>query len=166
MATFRWIADAVPEGMKIRQVYGIILDRKGRVMLRVERGPDRDKYSLAGGRPEPYDRGIGDTCRREIIEEINTEIESPVYIGYQLADEGDGTPGYAQVRMAALIRKIGEKRPDPDNGRTYDRYMVNPEKAAELLGWGDVGHSQIMAAKEAVYRMYGITEADGTGEWV
>ncbi len=166
MAEFRWIADPVPEGTEIRQVYGIILDRGGRVMLRVEKRPDRNTYTLAGGRPEPFDRGIEDTCCRELLEEINTEIEPPVYIGCQLADEGDGTPEYAQVRMAALIRNIGEKRPDPDNGRTYDRYMVTPERAAELLGWGDVGYSQIMAAKETVYRMYGITEADVKEEWV
>ena len=166
MAKFTWIADAVPESMEIRQVYGIILDRSGRVMLRVEKMPDGVKYSLAGGRPESYDSGIEDTCRRELLEEINTEIETPVYLGYQLADEEDGTPGYAQVRMAALIRKIGEKRPDPDNGRIYDRYLVTPERAAGLLGWGDVGYSQIMAAKETVYRKYGITQANGNEEWV
>ena len=68
--------------------------------------------------------------------------------------------------MAALIRKIGKKQPDPDNGKTYDRLLVAPEKAAALLNWGDVGYSQVMKAKEVIYRRYGITEASNTEEWV
>ena len=97
MAKIQWESGSVPEGMDIRQVYGIILDRAGRVMLRVENKPDRVRYSLGGGRPEAYDAGIEDTCRCELLEEVNTEIEKPVYIGYQLVDEEDGTPEYAQV---------------------------------------------------------------------
>ena len=166
MTQFRWIEAPVPGTMKIRQVYCVIIDRQGRVMLRAEKTPEGFRYSLAGGRPEPYDHGMEDTCRREVLEEVNTEIETPVYIGYQLADEGDELSGYAQVRMAALIRKIGERRPDPDNGKTYDRLLAAPEKAAELLNWGEAGYSQIMAAREAIYSRYGIAETDGAEEWV
>ena len=109
MAEFRWVDAPVPAGMKITQVYAVTLDRDGRVMLRVEKTPDgRTRYSLTGGRPEPFDSGMEDTCRRELLEEVNTEIETPVYIGYQQVDEEDGTPAYAQIRMAALIRKIGD----------------------------------------------------------
>ena len=166
MARFEWVGDRVPEGMRITQVYGIILDREGRVMLRLEKTAGVIRYSLGGGRPEPFDDGIEATCRRELLEEVNTEIETPVYIGYQLVDEEDGTPPYAQVRMAALIRRIGEKKPDPDNGETYDRYMVSPERAAELLNWGDVGYEQVMKAKEVVYRQYGITGGSSKEEYV
>ena len=117
MAIYRWVDEAVPEAMKITQVYAIILDHDGRILLRREKTSDgRTKYSLAGGRPETYDRSLEDTCRRELKEEINTETETPVYIGYQLVDEENGTPPYVQVRMAALIRKIGLKKPDPDTG--------------------------------------------------
>lgn len=166
MARFEWIGDRVPEGMRITQVYGIILDREGRVMLRLEKTAGGIRYSLGGGRPEPFDDGIEATCRRELLEEVNTEIETPVYIGYQLVDEEDGTPPYAQVRMAALIRRIGEKKPDPDNGKTYDRYMVSPERAAELLNWGDTGRAQVMKAKKVIYRQYGITGGSSKEEYV
>ncbi len=166
MARFEWVGEGVPEGMRITQVYGIILDREGRVMLRVEKRAGGIRYSLGGGRPEPFDDGIEATCRRELLEEVNTEIETPVYIGYQLVDEEDGTSPYAQVRMAALIKRIGEKKPDPDNGETYDRYMVSPERAAELLNWGEVGYEQVMKAREVVYRQYGIAGASGKEEYV
>ena len=52
------------------------------------------------------------------------------------------------------------------NGKTYDRLLVAPGKAAALLNWGDVGYSQVMKAKEVIYRRYGITEASNTEEWV
>lgn len=41
-------------------------------MLRAEQKPDSVKFSLAGRHPEPFDDGIEGTCRRELIEEINT----------------------------------------------------------------------------------------------
>ena len=167
MAQILWVPDAVPALMKVRQVYCVMFDRQGRVMLRVIRKPDGGiRYSLAGGRPEPFDSGIEDTCRRELREEVNTEIESPVYIGYQQVDEEDGKPAYAQVRMAAMILKTGIKRPDPDNGQIYDRLLVPPEKAAFLLNWGDVGYQQIRAAKEAIYPLYHLTEPTPDEEWV
>ena len=166
MAKISWKSGPVPEGMRITQVYGIILDRAGRVMLRAEKKTEGIKYSLGGGRPEPYDAGIEDTCRRELLEEVNTEIEKPVYIGYQLVDEENGNPQYAQIRMAAMIRRIGKKQPDPDNGKTYDRLMVSPERAAILLQWGNVGYEQIMRARDIVFMQYGIKESDSTGEWV
>lgn len=166
MAEIEWIEGDIPAGMEIRQVYGIILDRKGRVMLRTEERSGGIRYSLAGGRPEPWDPDMEATCRRELLEEVNTEIETPEYIGYQLVDEEDGTPRYAQARMAALIRRIGERKPDPDNGKTYGRYMAAPERAAELLAWGETGYAQIMKARDTVYRKYGINRAGCEEEWV
>ena len=118
MTKIDWVAEAVPAEMAVRQVYCIMLDRKGRVMLRVEKKPDRIKYSLAGGRPEVYDNGIEGTCRRELLEEVNTEIETPVYIGYQLVNEGNGTPAYAQVRMAALIRQFSSRMFQSNRSKT------------------------------------------------
>ena len=166
MARYEWVPEQVPDGMKITQVYCIMIYRQGRVMLRVEKGQEGIRYSLAGGRPERSDDGIEATCRREVLEEVNTEIDTPVYIGYQRVDEENGMPAYAQVRMAALIRFIGEKRPDPDNGETYDRYMTAPENAANLLNWGGVGYEQVLAAKKVVYSQYDIATAGEAEEWV
>lgn len=92
MPQIRWIADAVPASMKIRQVYCVMFDRLGRVLLRVIHKPEGGvRYSLAGGRPEPFDADPEATCRRELLEEVNTEIETPLFIGYQLVNEEDGT---------------------------------------------------------------------------
>lgn len=139
MTIFSWHNGKVPQGMEIKQVYGVLFDDGGRILLM----KDGDRYSLAGGTPENFDLDIEATLRRELIEEINTTIEKPILLGYQSVDEEDKSPIYAQVRMVALIDKIGEAKPDIDNGKTYERVLVTPVKAIELLSWGDTGKALI-----------------------
>lgn len=166
MAIITWESAPVPEGMEIRQVYGIIFTDDGRIMLRTENEANHIKYSLAGGRPEAYNKDIEDTCRRELLEEINTTIHKPLYVGYQLVDEKDGTPLYAQVRMAAMIKSIGPARPDPDNGKTYGRFLATPDRAAVLLNWGEVGEKQIQRAAEIMKSEFGMTLQSPPEEYV
>jgi len=142
MTIFIWNKGEVPQEMEIRQVYGVLFDDNGNILLM----KDGDRYSLAGGTPENFDSDIEATLRRELIEEINTTIKNPVLVGYQSVDDEDGSPLYAQVRMAALIDKIGEAKPDIDNGKTYERALVTPAKAIELLNWGDTGKALISEA--------------------
>ena len=79
-----------------------------------------------------------------MIEEVNTTLKSEVVVvGHQIIENDGNRPPYAQLRMTALIDNIGEKLPDPDNGEIYDRVLVNPQKAIELLGWGEVGKMQL-----------------------
>ena len=166
MAIITWENGLVPEGMEIKQVYGLIFTEDGRIMLKTEQKPDRVKFSLAGGHPESFDDGIEGTCRRELMEEINTTIHQPIYVGYQLIDEEDGTPLYAQVRMAAVIDCIGSIKPDPDNGKTYGRFLTSPGRAAELLNWGEVGYAQIHRAVEIIEREFGIKLKSSVEEYV
>ena len=166
MAIFTWKNAPVPEGMEIRQVYGIIFADDGRILLLTENETDHIKYSLAGGRPEAYDKDMEDTCRRELIEEINTTIHTPIYVGYQRVDEEDGTPPYAQVRMAAMIQSVGPIRPDPDNGQTYGRFLTAPDRAAVLLNWGEVGEKQIRRAAEMMKNQFGVTLNNTLEEYI
>jgi ADP-ribose pyrophosphatase YjhB (NUDIX family) len=158
MAIFTWHDGIVPDKMDIKQVSGLIFSRDGRLLLLVEKMDNTIKYSLAGGHPEIYDNGIEGTVRRELIEEVNITITKPIIVGYQEVDEEDGSPPFAQVRMTAFIDNIGEVRPDPDNGKTYDRILVSPIKAIQLLEWGEVGHAQVKAAMAIATNMFGITE--------
>ncbi|MBR2460289.1 MAG: NUDIX domain-containing protein [Clostridia bacterium] len=149
MIKITWKTEKVPAGIPITQVYGLIFDKNGRMLLKVENKNGKTVYSLAGGTPEDFDADAIATLRRELTEEINTTVGADVrYVGYQLI-EGDGDrPPYAQMRMTAIIEKIGEKLPDPDNGEIYDRLLTSPERAVELLNWGNVGKAQIMRAVE------------------
>jgi len=153
MGVFTWINGEVPSEIEIKQVYGLIFTKDGRMLLKLE----DNKYSFAGGTPESYDKDKIATLKRELIEEVNTTINEPIMVGYQLVNEGNGTPLYAQVRMAALIDNIGEIKPDPDNGKTYKRVLTSPYRVIELLNWGDVGASQVNAGVKIAKEKLGIT---------
>ncbi|MGH3384925.1 MAG: NUDIX hydrolase [Nocardioidaceae bacterium] len=143
MPEFTWHAEAVPAELLVRQVYGFCFDSAGRLLMRV----DGSKHSLPGGRPESGEEDDYETTlRRECWEEVHIDLDQPYYLGYQRVDESDGTAPYAQVRMIALIRRIAAAAPDPDNGKTYGRHLVDPAAAGDLLGWGVHGHRQAEAA--------------------
>ena len=139
MSELTWFDGEPPPDLKITQVYGLLFTDCERLLLFVAQDGN---YSLPGGSPEIYDTGIEDTLRREVLEEVNTEINEPVIVGYQTV------PGenFAQVRMTAMIREIKPAKPDPATGLTYRRLLAVPEKAIELLGWHDTGAAQVNAA--------------------
>lgn len=149
----RWLKEEVPSDLTTRQVYGVIFTRDGRVLLKLEDG----KYSLAGGTPEDFDEDRVATLKRELVEEVNTTIEEPIMLGYQYVDEENGKTPYAQVRMVALIDTIGEIKPDPDNGKVYQRILVTPSRAIELLKWGEIGNNLITDATLLAREKLGIT---------
>ena len=153
MITALWHRGEVPANIPISQVYGILINNDGKILL----FKDGESFSLPGGRPETSDDGIEGTLRREVIEEVNVTIDTPYMIGYRLIDEENGKEPYAQVRMTALIKEIGQARPDSAYGRTYKRYLVTPPKAIELLDWKDDGEAQILSAVEAAKKHLNIS---------
>lgn len=153
----QWFEEKVPENIKIKQVYGVIFNENGETLLKFGDKNDRDLYYLAGGTPEECDKDMVATLKREFVEELNTTLKDPVYyLGYQLVDEENGKPPYAQVRMVAMIDKIGEKRPDPDCGKTYGRVLAKPENAIKLLSWGEIGEKIIRKAVKIAEEKFGL----------
>lgn len=153
-----WVEEEVPSNLEVHQVYAVVFDENGNVLLKGESKKDgRIIYSLAGGTPEDFDKDRIATLRREYIEEVNTTLKGPIYyIGYQYVDEENGIAPYAQVRMTAMIDNIGESKPDPDNGKTYERILVPPQKAIELLNWGDIGPKLVRKAVEVAKEKFGL----------
>lgn len=139
MVIYKWIKGKVPEDICIKQVYGIVFNEQGSILLRIEDG----KYKLTGGKTENFDENIEDTLKREFMEEVNTSIKNIYLLGYQLVDECNGVKPYAQIRMIAQVDKMYENRPDLDNGKLYKRIFKTPEEAKELLNWGKIGREQI-----------------------
>lgn len=153
-----WFEEEVPSNLEVHQVYAVVFDENGNVLLKGESKKDgRIIYSLAGGTPEDFDKDRIATLRREYIEEVNTTLKDPIYyIGYQYVDEENGIAPYAQVRMTAMIDNIGESKPDPDNGKTYERILVPTQKAIELLNWGDIGPKLVRKAVEVAKEKFGL----------
>ena len=150
MAIFRWQTGTVPENIKIKQVYGIVFNENMEIFLRIE---DDGLYKLTGGKPE-IGETMEETLRREVIEEANITLKNIHMLGYQLVDEKNGMPPFAQVRMIAEVDKIFENRPDPDNGKIYERVFKSPEEAIKLLNWGEVGEKQIKDALNLAKKLY------------
>lgn len=139
MAKYDWKREKVPQDLVIRQVYGVAFSNDGNILLRVE----DNKYKLTGGRPEEDDKSYEETLKREYLEELNVELESIYYLGYLLVEE-DNNEKYAQVRMIAKIKNIGESKPDPDNGKIYKRFMSSIEMVKNYLNYPDLAGNQLI----------------------
>lgn len=161
-----WIEKDVPSKMETRQVYAVVFDNLGRILLKVDTLTNGEKsYNLAGGTPEVFDKDIIATLRREYIEEVNTTLLDPIiYMGYQCVDEENKIPPYAQIRMTAVIDKIGKKQPDPDNQKTYERILVKPETAIKLLNWGKIGEQIVTKAVEIAKTKFNLKFSNDTDE--
>ncbi len=138
MAKYTWVKEAVPKKILVKQVYGIVFSSEGNVILRVE----NDKYKLTGGRPEIDDNDFSDTLKREYLEELNIELEDLHYLGYLLVEEEQKK--YAQVRMIAKIKNIGDIKPDIDNGKIYRRFMVKQINVKKYLNYQDLAGNQLI----------------------
>ena len=127
MVEFIWRGDApIPPTMPVTQVYGVLFDGDGNILIRNDEGI----CGLIGGTPEKGETRE-QTLQREALEEVNCEISDLHYLGYQEV-RGDGEP-YAQLRYIAKVKNVGPVRPDPDNGKTYERLFVAPAVAIKLI---------------------------------
>ena len=150
MPQFTWFDGEPPCDLEITQIYGLLFTDCERLLLFIDAN---GAYTLPGGTPEAYDSGVEDTLRREVSEEVNTDIEEPIIIGYQtIAGEN-----FAQLRMVAMIKEIKPAQPDPDTGLIYKRLLATPRKAIELLNWQDTGAAQINAAVKIARERFNIS---------
>lgn len=167
MGIFTWFYGEPPKRLKVKQVYAVAFSQDGRVLVKVHHVGDKTDYNLIGGKPEKFDKNREDTLRREYVEEVNTTLKKDVYmLGYQEVNEGNGVPIYAQIRMVAMIDKIGEIKPDPDGGEIYERLLVPPKRAIDLLGWGEIAEKVVNGAVEIAKEKFGLKFTNTTEERV
>lgn len=75
---------------------------------------------------------------------MNNEIENIYYLGYQFVDEENDIKPYAQVRMIAQIKEVGNIILDTDNGKIYKRFLVNFSNVKQYLNYADVAGNQLI----------------------
>lgn len=130
-------------------MYGLCFNQRGEILLTFDQG----SYGLPGGKPEDGETRE-ETLIREVLEEIQCEIESLEYIGYQhVTGDPDKFSGasHAQLRYACRITKLLPQMFDMATGRFIDRRFASPTDAAALLGWGVNGRQQIASACASDY---------------
>ncbi len=138
MVHYKWFRSWVPKEILVKQVYGVAFFDDGNVVLRVQDG----KYKLTGGKPEVGDKDFCDTLKREYLEELNIVLDDIYYLGYLLVE--DGQDKYAQVRMVAKIKKVGNNRPDIDNGNVYKRFAAKQINVKRYLNYQDLAGNQLI----------------------
>ena len=167
MGVFTWFYGEPPTNLKVKQVYAVAFSEDGRVLVKVHHLKDKTDYNLIGGHPESFDKDREETLRREYIEEVNTTLKKDVYmLGYQEVREGKDIPVYAQIRMVALIDKIGESKPDVDGGEVYERLLVSPKTAIKLLNWGSIGKKVVNGAVKIAKEKFGLKFTNTKEEYV
>lgn len=139
MEQYYWKKEDVPQNLIIKQVYGVAFSNDGNILLRVE----DNKYKLTGGKPEKNDKNCEETLKREYLEELNVTLVDVYYLGYLLVED-DNNEKYAQVRMVAKIKNIGEIKPDSNNGKIYKRFMSNIENVKDYLNYVDLAGNQLI----------------------
>lgn len=166
MTKLSWHEEEVPKDLQIKQVYGVLFSNDQRILLMKKMLNGKPFFSLSGGTPEVFDENLVATLKRELLEEINTTIDKPIYLGYQKVDLENGEKTFAQVRMVAKILKIGKRQPDPDSGITYERLLIPPKDAGKTLNWGEIGSKIIEKAKTTAKENFEFEKANENQEYV
>ena len=167
MVEIIWHYGEPPKDMQVRQVYAIVFDKYGRTMLKSDVKDGKRYFGMIGGTPESFDKDRIATLKREFLEEVNTKLKDPIYlVGYQVIIGDRDLPPYAQIRMTAMIDEIGEKKPDPDNGKISDRILTTPQRAIKLLGWGESAEKPILKAFEIAKEKFDLVPQEAEEEYV
>ena len=166
MTKLSWHEEEVPKDLQIKQVYGVLFSNDQRILLMKKMLNGKPFFSLSGGTPEVFDENLVATLKRELLEEINTTIDKPIYLGYQKVDLENGEKPFAQVRMVAKILKIGKRQPDPDSGITYERLLIPPKDAGKTLNWGEIGSKIIEKATTTAKENFEFEKANENQEYV
>jgi ADP-ribose pyrophosphatase YjhB (NUDIX family) len=140
--------------MPVTQVYGIIFDHAGRMLLL----QDGKSFTLPGGKPLKAET-FRDTLQRECLEEAQVTLTHAKYLGFvHVREHGDGGgQEYAQMRMIGLLKDVLDSATDPDTGRMYVRFLMSATGAVAALDWGDIGLAQIRAETALLAQSYGIS---------
>ncbi len=122
--------DYLPEE-EFSRVHALLVTGDERILMRVKNGEPR----ITGGHIDPDDVDMYAALGREVLEEINCEIDRVTYVGYlEMIDEDTGEHEF-WARMIALVSKILPPRADPDREEEwiYGRILAPIEVATEEL---------------------------------
>ncbi len=123
----------------IKQSYGLCFNEQGEILIGRCEAAHGGKWLLPGGAVEPEENPV-DTLHRELDEEVSITIKKPTLLGVQQVEflEKELDDLY-QLRFVAMVKKVKELTPDPDNNELWERKFVLPEELNDFLKWGLIG---------------------------
>ncbi|MFA5828388.1 MAG: NUDIX hydrolase [Candidatus Shapirobacteria bacterium] len=136
--TYTWIpADDLKKFQPIKQAYGVCVNDDKETLI--YRAPGKTNWNLPGGTPEGNESPI-ETLKRELIEEVDIEVERIKPLGVQKVVFSDGVIFY-QARFYCKIKKILSQTVDPATGLLNERKFVKIAELNKYLKWGEIGEA-------------------------
>lgn len=156
MESYKLFLKKTPEDGEFQRVHAVLVTTDGRVLLRYKNGEAR----ITGGRIDAKDVDLEATLRREVLEEINCEIDKIEYLGYlEVKIEGDSVQEN-WARMVARVSEVLPPKADPDRegnwiyGRTLAPAEIAKEELSMFAPMGDTDKLVDYALKVAREREY------------
>ena len=154
IVTNTWIKTSeIEKYSPITQVYGVIFDDEGNILI--GRESKYGSWIIPGGHPEKGE-SIEETLKRELLEEVDVEIENIKPLGVQkvtFPDDSDKNKAIYQVRCIAKLKKLNPQTPDPANGNTWEREYVLSNQITEYVKWGKTGEAMFNDAIELYFSL-------------
>jgi len=113
------------------RVHALLVTGDERILMRVKNGEPR----ITGGHIDPDDVDMYAALKREVLEEINCEIDRVAYVGYLEMIDEDTEEHEFWARMVARVSKILPPKADPDREEKwiYGRVLAPSEIARDEL---------------------------------
>lgn len=152
MEEYKLFLKKTPKDGKFQRVHAVLVAQDGRILLRYKNGEAR----ITGGRIDASDENLEAALRREVLEEINCEIDKIEYLGYLEAEikKDDESVKENWARMVARVSKILPPKADPDRegnwvyGRTLAPREIATEELAKAPKFGNNNIKILNAAYE------------------
>lgn len=133
----------------IKQVYGIIFNDEGKVLVVNTVG----NWQVPGGKPEPGE-SIVETLIRESLEEADVELKDITPLGYQYVrqiTENGLSKNIGQIRFAAMVKELKKQTVDPATGKLPERRFIDVEEFLEYCPWGNIGKHIVKLGKKRFF---------------
>lgn len=162
MEEYKLFLKKTPKDGKFQRVHAVLVAQDGRILLRYKNGEAR----ITGGRIDASDENLEAALRREVLEEINCEIDKIEYLGYLEAEikKDDESVKENWARMVARVSKILPPKADPDRegnwvyGRTLAPREIATEELAKAPKFGNNNIKILNAAYEVAREKEYFTE--------
>lgn len=162
MEEYKLFLKKTPKDGKFQRVHAVLVVQDGRILLRYKNGEAR----ITGGRIDASDENLEAALRREVLEEINCEIDKIEYLGYLEAEirKDDELVKENWARMVARVSKILPPKADPDRegnwvyGRTLAPREIATEELAKAPKFGNNNIKILNAAYEVAREKEYFTE--------
>lgn len=162
MEEYKLFLKKTPKDGKFQRVHAVLVVQDGRILLRYKNGEAR----ITGGRIDASDDDLEAALRREVLEEINCEIDKIEYLGYLEAEikKDDELVKENWARMVARVSKILSPKADPDRegnwvyGRTLAPREIATEELAKAPKFGNNNIKILNAAYEVAREKEYFTE--------